>query len=173
MGADQPWHWTVRTAHEGHRCEASSKDGLQGAGIVSLSVPLSSSVKVCSTPTCVYASLFDAQTARGKNETGVAKAIEVSLRPKNSGLGACQADMQMRKKKEADKEIEPDQEEEKTAAPAPKLWKKKNQEKRIQREYKVLSPSHISHPPSTNPPSHIPHSNPNTQHTPHAAHSDT
>jgi len=35
----------------------------------------------------------------GKNETGRMKALEVSLRPKNSGLGSCQADMVMRKKK--------------------------------------------------------------------------
>jgi hypothetical protein len=36
----------------------------------------------------------------GKNETGRMKALEVSLRPKNSGLGSCQADMVMRKKKQ-------------------------------------------------------------------------
>jgi hypothetical protein len=86
-----------------------------------------------------YAGFFSSQGKLGKNEQGMAKAIEVSLRPKSAGLGACQADLAMRKQNIEDKVIEPDIEDEKTAGPAPKLWKKRNQNKRVQREYKVSS----------------------------------
>lgn len=37
----------------------------------------------------------------GKNETGRVQALDVALRPRNSGLGACNVDLQQRKKKDA------------------------------------------------------------------------
>jgi hypothetical protein len=69
------------------------------------------------------------------------KALEVSQRPKNSGLGACQADLVMRQKKQINKEAETGVKEEEAAeekkGPQPKMWKKRNKEKREKREYKT------------------------------------
>ncbi|KAK3280272.1 hypothetical protein CYMTET_11885 [Cymbomonas tetramitiformis] len=74
----------------------------------------------------------------GKSETGMAKAIEVTLRPRGAALGHS-VDVRKRTENTEEKPEKPEDEQAKKPAPAVKMWKQKNQEKRTKATYKTAA----------------------------------